>query len=146
MSAEPFRGGRRRALWTARGPVDDGGGTVGGGQAEGDQAESRPGRRGSGRERIRPKGSGRSGSDGRDQAGADQTGADQTGADQTGADQAEAAAALVDPEVPLEDAAVLAGADVLDVLEESFEDPAESDDFELDSEDLPFVLARLSLR
>jgi hypothetical protein len=81
-----------------------------------------------------------------DQAEGNQAGADQTGADQTGADQAEAAAALVDPEVPLEDAAVLAGAGVLDVLEESFEDPAESDDFELDSEDLPFVLARLSLR
>jgi hypothetical protein len=62
------------------------------------------------------------------------------------ADQAEAAAALVDPEVPLEDAAVLAGAGVLDELEESLEDAAESDDVELDSEDLPFVLARLSLR
>jgi hypothetical protein len=123
--AEGGRCGQRAALWTTAAEPSEGVRPRGirprADQAEGNQAEA-------------------------DQTGADQTGADQTGADQTGADQAEAAAALVDPEVPLEDAAVLAGAGVLDVLEESFEDPAESDDFELDSEDLPFVLARLSLR
>ena len=101
MGAQQFPRGRPQALWTARRPVDDGGGTVGAGQA---------------------------------------------GRGQAGRGQAEAAAALVEPEVPLEDVAVLAGAGVLDELEESLEDVAESDDFAPESADLPFVLARLSLR